>query len=77
MTCQVEIPCTPGRLILGKVMGQSLPTTRLNQKLTLATARLVLNYKNIEYVTMWTEYPEIAPTFKNVYVCSKNHISLL
>jgi len=28
-------------------------------------ARLVLNYKKVEYVTMWTEYPEIAPTFKN------------
>jgi hypothetical protein len=45
--------------------------------LTLCTARLVLNYKNIEYVTMWTEYPEIAPTFKNVYDCSNNHINLV
>lgn len=33
-------------------------------------ARLVLNYKNVEYITLWTEYPEIAPTFKNVYVWS-------
>jgi hypothetical protein len=56
-----------------KSMRHSVPTDP-SQMLTLCTARLILNYKNIEYVTMWTEYPEIAPTFKNVYVCSNNYI---
>jgi len=28
--------------------------------------RLALNYKKIQYMTMWIEYPEIAPTFKQV-----------
>jgi len=28
--------------------------------------RLLLNYKKLEYTTMWMEYPQIAPTFKNV-----------
>ncbi|KAJ8067694.1 hypothetical protein OCU04_003300 [Sclerotinia nivalis] len=29
-------------------------------------ARLVLNYKEIPYKTIWIEYPEIAPTFKSL-----------
>jgi len=27
---------------------------------------MVLNYKKVGYTTMWIEYPEVAPTFKNV-----------
>jgi hypothetical protein len=42
----------------------------LSTVLRRPAARLVLNYKNVEYITLWTEYPEIAPTFKNVYVRS-------
>jgi len=70
MTCQAEILCTLGLLIRGKVC-ETLPVHTGSNMLTRRAARLVLNYKNIEYVTMWTEYPEIAPTFKNVYVCSQ------
>ena len=29
------------------------------------TARLALNYKGIDYETMWLEYPDVAPTLKS------------
>jgi len=32
------------------------------------TARLVLNYKDIAYKTEWTEYPDLAPKLKSLYV---------
>ena len=33
-----------------------------------ALARLALNYKNIDYKTEWLEYPDIAPTLKDLSV---------
>lgn len=30
--------------------------------------RLILNYKEIEYDTEWTEYPDVAPKFKALWV---------
>jgi hypothetical protein len=45
-------------------------------------ARLALNYKNIDYETAWTEYPDIASTLKDQYANNpslnspSNHISV-
>lgn len=30
-------------------------------------ARMILNYKNIDYKTEWVEYPDLAPKFKSLY----------
>lgn len=40
-------------------------TAKLNADYPLA--RLVLNYKGIDYETEWTAYPDIAPKFKAAY----------
>lgn len=34
----------------------------------MTTARMILNYKDIDYKTEWIEYPDLAPTFKSLYV---------
>jgi hypothetical protein len=30
--------------------------------------RLILNFKGVDYKTQWVEYPDIAPTWKELYV---------
>lgn len=34
-----------------------------NQRLSLI-ARMILNFKGLDYETQWVEYPDIAPTMK-------------
>jgi hypothetical protein len=51
----------------------SLPASPKNffRRLTLRlqqTARFLLNYKSLPYKTEWTEYPDIAPKFKALYL---------
>jgi hypothetical protein len=42
-----------------------------------AIARLVLNFKNIPFETVWLEYPDVEPTLKPLLVPSQMSLSLL
>ena len=39
--------------------------SRLENPTDNRTARLALNYKGIDYETLWVEYPDVAPTMKS------------
>ena len=60
-----------GLSIHGKVCMAPTAAGLQHFALTQNTARLALNYKKVKYSTMWIEYPELAPTFKEKSVKSE------
>ena len=52
--------------MVSKPMEEHVYQSPSKQASLTTPARMILNYKNINYKTEWTEYPDLAPKFKSL-----------